>query len=102
MILFESGDLQVLRGRGLYVRADGSEGRLRSAYPQPGILDRLVHLFYAEVTAMGDSAPEADEAITAVALPPSELQARILAGEPLDAELLCALHLAGVRELLKV
>lgn len=72
----------------------GALQRLGSVYPQPGVLDRLVHLFRAEVTALGASAPEADENITAVEITLAELNDRIRSGDPVDAELLCALYLA--------
>jgi hypothetical protein len=44
------------------------------------------------VTALGDSAPEADEAIAPVPITLAELNERIRSGDPVDAELLCALY----------
>jgi ADP-ribose pyrophosphatase len=73
---------------------------LGAVFPQPGVLYRLVHLFFAEVSTLGQSQPESDERIHPVALSLDELQQRLLAGEAADGELPCALLYARLRGLL--
>lgn len=70
---------------------------LGNIYPQPGVLDRQCHLFFARLERLGESAPEADERISATPIRLEELQERLLAGEPADSELPCALFYARLR-----
>ncbi len=73
---------------------------LGAVYPQPGVLDRLVHLFFARLESLGESQPEADEQIRPTPIPAAELDRRLLAGDAADAELPCAILFAKLRGVL--
>ncbi|MGF1467662.1 MAG: NUDIX hydrolase [Sandaracinaceae bacterium] len=70
---------------------------LSSFYPSPGICDEVMHAFVAEGLTPGPQALEPTEDIEVLALRVDEVEARVRAGELVDAKTLATLLLWRLR-----